>query len=334
MPAAPGGPPAPTVRLQRDRGQRAPRCGPPRAPPRCCPSRARCPSGPTSTRWPPATGGAGAGSTEVHLCLELEGTGRVDVYRTKADGSAIFVRGVVLDGPGPPRAGPGAGPAPVRGRRLVLVRPDHRRPRADPARRRLVRGRGGHRPGRGDHRHAHLQPAGRLRGHADRDRRGPAGAGRGDRGDPARPGHQEGARRARLRRGRGRARGPAADHRPAQPRRLRRLRPGHVRGARVAPTASRSCSWTTTSCSSRTRCCGRSRSPGSPGPRCWSAARCCRCRPAPSCPRWARWSTATPSCGATRRAPSRTTTCPSARCARPPGCTAGSTSTTTPGGCA
>jgi galactofuranosylgalactofuranosylrhamnosyl-N-acetylglucosaminyl-diphospho-decaprenol beta-1,5/1,6-galactofuranosyltransferase len=37
---------------------------------------------------------------EVHLCLELEGTGRVDVYRTKADGSAIFVRGVVLADPG------------------------------------------------------------------------------------------------------------------------------------------------------------------------------------------------------------------------------------------
>jgi galactofuranosylgalactofuranosylrhamnosyl-N-acetylglucosaminyl-diphospho-decaprenol beta-1,5/1,6-galactofuranosyltransferase len=38
--------------------------------------------------------------TEVHLCLELEGSGRVDVYRSKADGSAIFVRGVVLDGSG------------------------------------------------------------------------------------------------------------------------------------------------------------------------------------------------------------------------------------------
>ena len=36
----------------------------------------------------------------MHLRLELEGTGRVDVYRTKADGSAIFVRGVVLDGRG------------------------------------------------------------------------------------------------------------------------------------------------------------------------------------------------------------------------------------------
>jgi galactofuranosylgalactofuranosylrhamnosyl-N-acetylglucosaminyl-diphospho-decaprenol beta-1,5/1,6-galactofuranosyltransferase len=36
----------------------------------------------------------------VHLRLELEGSGRVDVYRTKADGSPIFVRGVVLAGPG------------------------------------------------------------------------------------------------------------------------------------------------------------------------------------------------------------------------------------------
>ncbi len=38
--------------------------------------------------------------TEVHLRLEVEGTGRVDVYRTKADGSQIFVRGVVINGPG------------------------------------------------------------------------------------------------------------------------------------------------------------------------------------------------------------------------------------------
>lgn len=38
--------------------------------------------------------------TTVHLCLELAGSGRVDVYRTKADGSAIFVRGEVLAGPG------------------------------------------------------------------------------------------------------------------------------------------------------------------------------------------------------------------------------------------
>jgi galactofuranosylgalactofuranosylrhamnosyl-N-acetylglucosaminyl-diphospho-decaprenol beta-1,5/1,6-galactofuranosyltransferase len=38
--------------------------------------------------------------TEVHLRLRLEGTGRVDVYRSKADGSQIFERGEVLDTPG------------------------------------------------------------------------------------------------------------------------------------------------------------------------------------------------------------------------------------------
>jgi galactofuranosylgalactofuranosylrhamnosyl-N-acetylglucosaminyl-diphospho-decaprenol beta-1,5/1,6-galactofuranosyltransferase len=38
--------------------------------------------------------------TEVYLKLSLEGTGRVDVYRTKADGSPIFERGAVLQAPG------------------------------------------------------------------------------------------------------------------------------------------------------------------------------------------------------------------------------------------
>ena len=38
--------------------------------------------------------------TEVHLRLELEGRGRVDVYRTKADGSHIFEYGEVVSGPG------------------------------------------------------------------------------------------------------------------------------------------------------------------------------------------------------------------------------------------
>ncbi|WP_300013433.1 glycosyltransferase [Pseudonocardia sp.] len=36
--------------------------------------------------------------TEVHLRLALSGSGRVDVYRTKADGSQIFVGGEVVDG--------------------------------------------------------------------------------------------------------------------------------------------------------------------------------------------------------------------------------------------
>ncbi|HET6257042.1 glycosyltransferase [Pseudonocardia sp.] len=38
--------------------------------------------------------------TELHLRLVVEGTGRVDVYRTKSDGSQIFVRGIVITGPG------------------------------------------------------------------------------------------------------------------------------------------------------------------------------------------------------------------------------------------
>ena len=60
-----------------------------------------------------------------------------------------------------------------------------------------------------------------------------------------------------------------------------------------AGAASRSCSWTTTSCSSPTRCCAPSRSPASPASRCSSAGRCCRCRPARSSRRWARSSTGT-----------------------------------------
>jgi galactofuranosylgalactofuranosylrhamnosyl-N-acetylglucosaminyl-diphospho-decaprenol beta-1,5/1,6-galactofuranosyltransferase len=36
--------------------------------------------------------------TEVHLRLTLSGSGRVDVYRTKADGSQIFVGGEIVDG--------------------------------------------------------------------------------------------------------------------------------------------------------------------------------------------------------------------------------------------
>lgn len=43
-------------------------------------------------RWSPLT--------EVRLRLELEGAGRVDVYRTKADGSHIFEHGETVAGPG------------------------------------------------------------------------------------------------------------------------------------------------------------------------------------------------------------------------------------------
>lgn len=38
--------------------------------------------------------------TEVRLRLDVEGSGRVDIYRTKADGSHIFEHGEVISGPG------------------------------------------------------------------------------------------------------------------------------------------------------------------------------------------------------------------------------------------
>jgi galactofuranosylgalactofuranosylrhamnosyl-N-acetylglucosaminyl-diphospho-decaprenol beta-1,5/1,6-galactofuranosyltransferase len=47
--------------------------------------------------------------TAVHLRLELEGAGRVDVYRTKADGSQIFERGEALPGRGRGADGRSAG---------------------------------------------------------------------------------------------------------------------------------------------------------------------------------------------------------------------------------
>src|SRR5919198_1945376 len=58
-------------------------------------------------RWTPLT--------EVHLRLELEGAGRVDVYRTKADGSHIFEHGEVVAGPGRHRLDIAPDPRPVEG---------------------------------------------------------------------------------------------------------------------------------------------------------------------------------------------------------------------------
>ena len=122
------------------------------------------------------------------------------------------------------------------------------------------------------------------------------------RGDPARPGHPEGARRARLRRGRGRARRPAADHRPAQPRRLRRLRPRDVRGAGDAPRLRADpVHGRRHPAGARLGAARRRVLRGSPASRCWSAGRCCRCRPGRSSRRWARSSTGTRSSGATPR---------------------------------
>ena len=178
-----------------------------------------------------ATGGAGRSLKSVVLRAELTGTGRVDVYRSKATGARIFVEGRPFQhGESPAPVEFEVEPRAVRGRRLDLVRHHHRQ-RRHPAERRLVRA--GARAGHGQHRgrHADVQPARRLRRHAARADVRPVGR-RGDRrGDRARPGHQEAARPSRLRRSRRAAGQPALDPRPAQPRRVRRLQPGHVRGA-------------------------------------------------------------------------------------------------------
>ena len=93
---------------------------------------------------------------------------------------------------------------------------------------------------------------------------------------------------AGLRGGRRGARRPAAPGRAGQPRRQRRVRPGHVRDARAhrrhAPALPRR---------------RRPARAGQPAPgagvrrvrrttRCWSAARCCACRTARCCTPWAR----------------------------------------------
>ena len=97
----------------------------------------------------------------VVLRVELTGTGRVDIYRTKATGARIFIEGRnFTEGAGV--AGVRARPRSVRRRRLDLVRRHHRQ-RRDPAQRGLVRAGGcaGRREHRG--RHPDVQPARRLR---------------------------------------------------------------------------------------------------------------------------------------------------------------------------
>lgn len=82
------------------------------------------------------------------------------------------------------------------------------------------------------HRHPHVQPADGLREGADGDRVRSTGHGRRRRRHRARPGHPQGARRARIRRRRGRVRRSPQHPRPGQPRWIRRIQPDHVRGAR------------------------------------------------------------------------------------------------------
>ena len=82
---------------------------------------------------------------------ELTGTGRVDVYRSKATGARIFVEGRPFhhDADEPHGARVRDQPRALRGRRLDLVRHHHRHP-GHAAERRLVRT--GARTGHGEHR--------------------------------------------------------------------------------------------------------------------------------------------------------------------------------------
>ena len=139
---------------------------------------------------------------------------------------------------------------------------------------------------------------------------------------------------AGLRAGGGGARRPAAHHRPAQPRRLRRLRPGDVRGARAHRLRADPLHGRRHPARARLGAAGRRVLPLLPRADAGRRADAVAAGAVPAVDDGRGRRPATPSSGATRRAPSRTTTSPSARCGRPAGCTAAPTSTTTPGGCA
>ncbi len=170
----------------------------------------------------------------VVLRVELTGSARVDVYRSKATGARITVGGTEAVGAedgDAGRRGVRARPRPVRGRRLDLVRHHHRhqgdRARAPAGTRRSPA------PGRADVAigiPTFNRPADCVDALAALT------------SDPlvdevisavivSDQGTKQGQGPSRLRRRRRRARRPVADARPAQPRRLRRLQPGHVRGA-------------------------------------------------------------------------------------------------------
>ncbi len=150
-------------------------------------------------------------SKSVVLRVELTGTARVDVYRSKATGARITVGGA------PVSSGDSSEPAAVefeidldafRGRRLDLVRHHHRH-RCSGAQRRLVRPDARAGPGQHRRRHPDLQPAFGLCQRPGRTDLGSVG-GRGDqRGHRVRPGHQQGQGPSRFRGRRGRAGQPA-----------------------------------------------------------------------------------------------------------------------------
>jgi hypothetical protein len=96
--------------------------------------------------------------------------------------------------------------------------------------------------------------------------------------------------------------------------------------------AATSSSWTTTSRSSPSRCCGPSPSPTAAARRPSSPARCSTWTPRPCSTPRASGSTASASCGRPSRPARATPTWPGTACARRRGCTCGSTSSSAAGG--
>ena len=122
--------------------------------------------------------------TEVHLKLRLEGSGRVDVYRCKAEGARIHERGVVLGAHGVHEVDVALDLRPFEDGGWYwfdLTTDDDALTLHEGGWHAAGRGA---RPGRGDDRDADVQPARRLRRDAHRDRRGPAGARGRHPGDP------------------------------------------------------------------------------------------------------------------------------------------------------
>ncbi len=283
-------------------GHRRGGCGPRRGPRRRCRSRARCRSGRTSTRSPPATGGAGRRSPRCTCGCALEGSGprrRLPQQGRRRAGSTSA--GSVLG---------------TRGVHEVDVELDLR-PFEDGGwywfdlttdDDELTLHDGGwyarsEAPGRrrGDDRHADVQPPRRLRRHPHRDRRGPAGARRRHR--VILP--DQGTKKVRDEPGFEAAAAALGDRLRIidQPNlggsggyaRVMYEALGHA-GVRADPVHGRR-----HPARARLGAARRRVLPVRPASRCSSAGRCCRCRPARSSRRWARSSTATPSCGATPR---------------------------------
>ena len=194
-------------------------------------------SAPTSTPSPRPTGAGGRSSQQVRLTVRLRGEGAtVTVYRSMANGRSQRVDSATVEGD----AGEFSFDLPLKPfvdggwywYDAVAADEDAVVESAEwtaevPEDRAAARHR--------HHRHHHHEPAGLLRQAAR-----PARRGRPARGDPRRgrghgAGQGQGRRLRVLPRGGEVPRRPAADHRAGQHRRLRRLRPGAVRGPQGRP---------------------------------------------------------------------------------------------------